>query len=62
MKHFFADPNLGLIGLLFFFIFFCVVTLWTYRPGAKKNYADHGHIPLNDDDNKGSIGEQSHER
>ena len=46
MKHFFADADLGLIGLLFFFVFFCAVTLWTFRPGAKKTYKDHGNIPL----------------
>lgn len=48
MKHFFADPNLGLIGLLFFFLFFCGVTLWTFRPGAKGKYKKHGDIPLDD--------------
>ena len=46
MKHFFADPDLGLIGLLFFFVFFCGVTLWTFRPGCKKTYSDHGNMPL----------------
>jgi cbb3-type cytochrome oxidase subunit 3 len=54
MKHFFADPDLGLIGLLFFFTFFCVVTLWTFRPSAKKQYTDHGKIPL-----KEGIGEHN---
>lgn len=46
MKQFFADPNFGLIGLLFFFTFFCVVALWTFRPGAKKKYDEHAQIPL----------------
>lgn len=46
MKHFFADASLGLIGLLFFFIFFSVVALWTFRPGAKGKYQEHAQIPL----------------
>lgn len=50
MKSFFADPNLGLIGLLFFFAFFCAIALWTYRPGAKKTYQNHGNIPLTEND------------
>lgn len=49
MKEFFADPNIGLIGLLFFFLFFCGVTLWTFRPGAGEKYKDFGNIPMNDD-------------
>lgn len=52
MKTFFANPDLGLIGLLFFFLFFCIVLVWTFRPGAKKRYEDHGNIPLNDGDDK----------
>lgn len=46
MKSLFADGTLGLIGLLFFFIFFCTVTLWTFRPGGKKQYKEHADIPL----------------
>ena len=42
----FLSINAGLIGLLFFFVFFCAVTLWTYRPGARKTYQQHGLIPL----------------
>lgn len=49
MKHFFANPDLGLIGLLFFFFFFCSVLVWTFRPGAKKNYEQHAQIPLDDE-------------
>ncbi len=48
MKSFFANPDMGLIGLLFFFIFFCTVIIWTFRPGAKKFYQDQAQIPLND--------------
>ena len=46
MKELFASANYGLIGLLFFFTFFCVVVLWTFRPGAKKKYDAHANIPL----------------
>ena len=57
MKEMFADPDLGLIGLLFFFTFFCAVTLWTFRPGAKNTYKKHGEIPL-DDNSQGDKHEQ----
>ena len=46
MKQFFASADAGLIGLIFFFVFFCGVALWTYRPGAKKAYQNHADIPL----------------
>ena len=36
----------GVIGLLFFFIFFVLMTLWVYRPGAKKKYQDKANIPF----------------
>lgn len=42
----FIAANAGLIGLLFFFAFFCIILLWTLRPGAKGKYVKHGHIPL----------------
>lgn len=48
MKHLFASADLGLIGLLFFFMFFCAVVIWTLRPGAKNNYQKHAAIPLDD--------------
>jgi len=50
MKHFFADAYFGLIGLLFFFTFFCVVSLWTFRPGSKDKYKDLGNIPLQENE------------
>ncbi len=46
MKSFFADPDMGLVGLLFFFVFFCGVLVWTFRPGSKKSYEDKAQIPL----------------
>ncbi len=48
MKSFFANPDIGLIGLLFFFVFFCGVVIWTFRPGKKKDYQNQGNIPLNE--------------
>lgn len=50
MKEYFANADAGLIGLIFFFVFFVAVTLWTYRPGAKKTYQDHGEIPLQENE------------
>ncbi len=47
MKEIFASADVGMIGLLFFFVFFCAVTLWTFRPNAKKKYEEHSQIPLN---------------
>lgn len=46
MKSLFASADAGLIGLIFFFVFFCGVALWTFRPGAKKKYQNHADIPL----------------
>lgn len=34
------------IGLLFFFLFFVVMTVWVYRPGAKKEYQSFASIPF----------------
>ncbi|MGN7438963.1 MAG: cbb3-type cytochrome c oxidase subunit 3 [Alcanivorax sp.] len=50
MKSFFANPDLGLIGLLFFFIFFCTMVLWTFRPGSKSKYDKHANIPLDENE------------
>lgn len=46
MKEIFANPTVGLAGLLFFFIFFCGVILWTFRPSAKDKYKKDAEIPL----------------
>ena len=46
MKEIFANADLGLAGLLFFFTFFCVIALWTFRPGARKTYKKHADIPF----------------
>ncbi len=42
--------NANIIGLLFFFTFFCVMAIWIFRPGSKKHYQDQAHIPLNETD------------
>lgn len=52
MKEIFASPDFGLIGLLFFFIFFCIVALWTFRPSAKKKYEKNAQIPLQENHGK----------
>jgi len=49
MKEIFASGGYGLIGLLFFFAFFTLITIWTLRPNAKNKYEDHANIPLNED-------------
>lgn len=48
MKEIFANPDIGLFGLLFFFCFFCAAVIWTFRPGAKAEYDRHARIPLHD--------------
>lgn len=50
MKQLFASADAGLIGLIFFFVFFCAVVLWTFRPGAKNKYKKHGQLPLEEND------------
>lgn len=52
MKELFASPAAGMIGLLFFFLFFCGVAFWTFRPGAKKKYDEIAEIPLKEDEKK----------
>ena len=50
MKEIFASGDYGLAGLLFFFVFFAFVTLWTLRPGAKDIYIKFGNIPLQENE------------
>lgn len=49
MKELFANADLGLLGLLFFFLFFCSVLFWVMRPGSKKKYNQNAQIPLKED-------------
>lgn len=46
----FISSHAGLVGLLFFFIFFCLVALWTFRPRAKKQYEDYAKIPFQENE------------
>ena len=50
MKELFASAGFGLVGLIFFFVFFSAVTLWTFRPGAKDKYMKLGNIPLQENE------------
>lgn len=36
----------GLLGLVFFFVFFVGMAAWVYRPGSAQAYQDQGNIPL----------------
>ncbi len=49
MKEAFADPMLGLAGLLIFVTFFAALLIWVLRPGMKEKFKEHGNIPLEDD-------------
>lgn len=42
----FLSAHAGLIGLLFFFLFFCAVLYAAFRPGAKNRYQKFSHIPF----------------
>lgn len=50
MKEIFASTSVGLIGLIFFFTFFCAVAIWTFRPGAKDKYSKDAQIPLEENE------------
>lgn len=50
MKQIMASADYGLMGLIFFCIFFAVVTLWTLRPSAKNKYKKYAHIPLEENE------------
>lgn len=46
----FLASNAGLIGLLFFFFFFCGVALWVMRPGSGDVYKNSASIPFKETD------------
>lgn len=48
MKEFFADADIGLIGLLFFFGVFVFIAVRTYWPGRKEEIEKLKNIPLED--------------
>lgn len=45
----FLATHAGLIGTIFFFTFFCLVILWTFRPGAGAIYRKHARLPLEEE-------------
>jgi cbb3-type cytochrome oxidase subunit 3 len=46
----FITHHAGLLGLLFFFIFFCGMGLWVLRPGARTLYKNYARIPFEESD------------
>lgn len=44
----FSSEAAGVAGLLFFFAFFTLMTLWVFRPGAKGKYQSDAQIPFKD--------------
>ncbi len=46
----FLSAHAGLIGLLFFFFFFCAVSVWVMRPGSKNIYNKSASIPFKEND------------
>lgn len=50
MTPLFASEHAGMIGLLFFFIFFTATALWVYRPGKKEHYQHFADIPFKEND------------
>jgi cytochrome c oxidase cbb3-type subunit 4 len=46
------SAHAGMIGLLFFFVFFVGLLIWVFRPGSKKNYDAKAQIPLKDDNDE----------
>ncbi len=46
----FIATHAGIIGLLFFFIFFCTVAVWVFRPGSKLTYKNFAQIPFLESD------------
>lgn len=54
MMEWFANPaNSKTLGLLIFFVTFCLIVLWVY--GSRKRsdkLEEHKNIPFLDDDNK----------
>lgn len=36
----------GVIGLIFFLVFFLATTAWIFRPGAKQSYQEKASIPF----------------
>ena len=49
MKSFFANGDVGITGLVFFFLFFVGIVIWVMWPGTKNTLEKHGQIPLEDE-------------
>lgn len=45
----YISHHAGIIGLLFFFIFFTALVFWVFRPGSKAGYLSKANIPLKED-------------
>jgi cbb3-type cytochrome oxidase subunit 3 len=45
----FLAHHAPVIGLLFFFVIFCVIAFIAYRPKNKKTIQSHAFIPLKED-------------
>lgn len=46
MKELFANLEIGMVGLLFFFTFFVVVAVWSYMPRNRKRIEAYKNIPF----------------
>lgn len=42
--------NAGVVGLLFFFVFFVVMVTWLFRPNSKNVYESYGEMPLRENE------------
>lgn len=49
MKELYANAEMGMIGLLFFFTIFVGIALWAYLPRNKASIEKLKYIPLNED-------------
>lgn len=48
MKEVYADPVIGMVGLLLFLFLFMGILAWLFWPGTKEKFKRHGEIPLKD--------------
>lgn len=42
----FLSAHAGIIGLIFFFAFFCGLIAWVFLPGTNKKFKRYSEIPL----------------
>lgn len=52
MKQLFANADVGMAGLILFFVLFLCILAWLFRPGAQAAYKQHSEIPLREDNDK----------